>query len=63
MYFVIKLCSLNSFGVPYFVPFSPISKIGLKDSIIKYPTFELVNRSPFLSKNLIKLKNRKDDSI
>ena len=61
MFFIIRLCSLSSFGVPYFSPFSPISRIGLKNSIIKYPTDRLNERSPLLSSNSIRY--RKDDSL
>lgn len=59
MYFVIKLCSLKSFGVPYLTPFSPISKTGLKNSIIKFPTKYLDKREKFLSNNIIKYKDVK----
>ncbi len=59
VYIIIKLCSTSSFGIPYLEPFSPISKIGLKNSIIKFPTKELYKRDPYLSKNIIKYKNSK----
>lgn len=36
--FIIKLSSLESLGYPYSYPFSPISKIELSDSLIKYNT-------------------------
>ena len=56
MYFIIKLCSLKSFGVPYFYPFSPISINKLKDSIIKFPTKDLNKRDKYLSNNITKYK-------
>lgn len=30
IYFVIKLCSVHSFGIPYLTPFAPLSLTGLK---------------------------------
>ena len=57
--FIIKLCSVSSFGVPYFMPFSPISTIGLKNSIVKFSTKKLDKREPQLSKNTTKLKEVK----
>ena len=56
MYMIIKLCSLESFGVPYFIPFSPLSITGLKNSIIKFPAKYLNKRSKYFSNNTIKYK-------
>lgn len=58
MYFIIKLCSLNSFRVPYLAPFSPLSITGLKNSIIKFPTKDLNKRDKYFSDNIIKYKNK-----
>lgn len=60
IYFIIKICSLKSFNAPYFTPFAPISSIGLKDSIIKFPTKDLKQREPILSKNKTKYKEVKN---
>ena len=54
--FVIKLCSLDSFGFPYLSPLSPISFVGLKNSIIKFPTKYLNKREKSLSSNRIRLR-------
>jgi len=59
MYVVIKLCSLNSFGMPYLVPFSPLSLTGLKNSVIKFPTSDLDRRSKYLTDNITKYKKVK----
>lgn len=56
IYLIIKLCSLNSFGVPYITPFAPISITGLKDSIIKMPTKDLDKRGKYFSNNITKYK-------
>lgn len=56
IYLVVKLCSLNSFGVPYITPFAPISITGLKDSIIKFPTKDLDKRGKYFSDNTTKYK-------
>ena len=60
IYFLIKLCSLESFGKPYLIPFAPTSISELKDSIIKLPDKVLNKRSKYLSDNLI--KQRIDDN-
>ena len=54
IYFLIKLCSLESFGKPYLIPYAPTSFSELKDSIIKLPIKLLNKRSNYLSENLIK---------
>jgi spore germination protein KA len=59
MYFIIKLSSLHSFGIPYLAPFSPVSTTGLKNSIIKFPTKDLNKREDLLSDNKIRLKGVK----
>ena len=55
-FFIIKICSIKSFGVPYFIPFAPLSPIGLKNSIIKVTTKNSNQREPYLSNNTTKLK-------
>lgn len=55
-YFIIKTCSLKSFGVPYLIPYAPLSTIGLKNSIIKTTTKNNKEREPHLSYNTTKLK-------
>ena len=59
MYLIIKLCSLKSFGVPYLMPFAPVSTTGLKNSIIKLPAKDLRKREKYLSNNIIKYKDVK----
>lgn len=59
IYFIIKMCSLNSFGVPYFSPFAPVSIAGLKNSIVKFPAKDLDKRDKFLSNNITKFKKVK----
>ena len=56
MLYIIKGCSLTSFGVPYLTPFSPISITGIKNSIIKFSTNSLNNRENYLSKNKIRFR-------
>lgn len=56
IYFIIKICSLKSFNIPYFYPFAPISISGLKDSLIKFPTKDLNKREKYLSNNTTKYK-------
>ena len=56
IYFITKLASLESFGLPYLYPLAPLNKSGLKNSFIKFPTKDLKKRENLLSKNRIKLK-------
>jgi spore germination protein KA len=56
IYLIVKICSLNSFGIPYISPFAPISITGLKDSIIKFPTKDLNKREKYFSDNITKYK-------
>ena len=56
VYFIIKLCSLKSFGVCYLSPFAPTSTVGLKNSIIKFPAKDLDKREKALSNNIVKYK-------
>lgn len=55
-YFIVKLASLESFGFPYLSPLSPTSTVGLKNSIIKFPTKYLTKREELLSNNRTKLR-------
>lgn len=53
IFFIAKLASVNTFGKPYLMPFSPIDIVSLKNSIIKFPLRKLNRRSKYLSNNLI----------
>lgn len=44
------LCSLRSFGVPYFSPLAPLSINGLKDSILRVPRWLMKKRPNLMSK-------------
>lgn len=57
IYFIIKMCSLKSFGMPYFIPYAPISTTGLKNSILKFPAKDLSKREKYLSDNITKYKD------
>lgn len=59
IYFITKLASLESFGLPFLYPLSPTNKTGLKNSFIKFPTKDLTEREKALSDNIIKLKDVK----
>ncbi|MGN7298141.1 spore germination protein [Ferdinandcohnia sp. SAFN-114] len=41
---LLHLCSLRSFGVPYFAPFSPLRIDAQKDSLIRFPIHSLFMR-------------------
>ena len=49
LWILIQLNSLRSFGVPYLVPFAPLSVSGLKDTLIRFPLWAMWNRPHGLS--------------
>ncbi len=51
---LLKIASVDSFGVPYLTPIAPTDKEGLKNSIIKFPLKSLTKRKKRLSNNIIK---------
>lgn len=57
IYFLTNLCSINSFGKPYTIPFAPISIAGLKNSFIKFPIKKRTKRNEYLTKNITKEVN------
>ena len=58
--FLIKLVSVESFGVPYLTPFSPLYPNDLKDAVIVTPHNKLFKRPKFLTnKNIFRLGGRK----
>ena len=48
---MIYLCSLESFGVPYFAPFAPLDLSALKDSVLRFPLHLMKKRPAVLSGN------------
>lgn len=57
IYFVLKMTSLESFGIPYMTPFAPTYVEGIKNSFIKFPAKMLNKRKKYLSDNEVKLRN------
>lgn len=53
IYFISKLASMNTFGKPYLLPFTPLDINSLKNSIIKFPLRKSTKRSKYLSDNRI----------
>jgi len=54
IFFLLNLSSLESFSIPYLMPFAPTDKTGLKNTFIKFPTKILNKREKYLSNNIIK---------
>ena len=52
---IFKLAEMDTDGVPYLEPFSPLHKEELKDSIIKAPINKLNKRPRYLTNNIKKL--------
>ncbi|KRE34627.1 spore germination protein [Paenibacillus sp. Soil522] len=46
---LVHLCSLRSFGTPYFSPFAPLNFNGLKDSIIRMPLWTMLTRPTMIT--------------
>lgn len=60
LFLLIKLSSLESFGKPYLMPYVPINKEGLKNSIIKFPFKKVKKRESYLSNNIVKMGDYHD---
>ncbi|MFS0785255.1 spore germination protein [Shouchella sp. 1P09AA] len=45
---IMHLIKLESFGTPYLAPIAPLNRKGLKDSIVRFPTW-LIQRHTFMS--------------
>lgn len=57
IYFLTNLCSINSFGKPYMIPYAPLSISGLKNSFIKFPIRKRTKRNEYLTKNITREVN------
>jgi hypothetical protein len=53
------LLKLESLGQPYFQPFAPLDKRGLKDSVVRFPLSKLKER-PFMTRTLNKFRGGKN---
>lgn len=59
--FIIRLCSTESFGKPYLMPFVPLNKEGIKDSIIKISKKLISRRPEYLSNNTIEQRDEENE--
>lgn len=57
IFFLTNLCSINSFGKPYTIPYAPLSIAGLKNSFIKFPLRSRTKRNEYLTKNIVREVN------
>ena len=57
--FVVKLCRIESMGVPYLTPFSPLYIKSLKNSTISLPNNESKERPQYYTENIRRMKWRK----
>ena len=58
--FITKLASIETNGVPYLAPFSPLFPKAIKDSIIRFPITNLKTRPSYLTKNTTKLGDQNE---
>ena len=52
IYFIVNICTINSFGKPFMIPYVPLSLEGLKNSIIKLPIRKRTKRNKYLTDNI-----------
>ena len=52
IYFIVNICTVNSFGKPFMIPYVPLSFEGLKNSIIKLPIRKRTKRNKYLTDNI-----------
>lgn len=45
MFVIIHMCKLQTLGVPYIAPLSPLNLSGLKDTFLRFPVW-LINKRP-----------------
>lgn len=57
--FIVKICSIEYFNIPYTVPTSPIFPKMLKDSFIRISRAKQKYRAPYLTKNKVKMEEYK----
>jgi spore germination protein KA len=51
----INLCSIESMGVPYLTPFTPLNVDALKDSLIMLPRNKMKKRASYLTNNITRI--------
>ena len=51
----INLCSIESMGVPYLTPFTPLNIDALKDSLIMLPRNKMKKRASYLTNNITRI--------
>lgn len=59
IFFITNIASINSFGKPYTIPYTPLAIASLKNSIIKMPLITRNKRNKYLTNNIIRLKKKK----
>lgn len=57
--FIVKICSIEYFHIPYTVPTSPLYPKMLKDSFIRLSRAKQKTRAPYLTKNRVKMEEHK----
>lgn len=56
IFFITNIVSINSFGKPYMIPYTPLVISDLKNSIIKFPLKNRKERNKYLTNNIIREK-------
>ncbi len=59
---LVRLVSLNSFGVPYMLPIAPFNKSNLKDLFVRVPWWKMKNRPVMLGDSNLKKQSSEQES-
>jgi spore germination protein KA len=57
---LLHLCSLRSFGVPYFAPFAPLRIGDQKDGLVRFPIISLLKKAPANKSNKTRINTSRD---
>jgi len=57
---LLTLISLRSFGVPFMVPFAPLSFVDIKNWVLQLPQWSITKRSSHIVKKNL---NKKDENL
>ncbi len=59
VWFIIKLCNTESWGIPISVPIAPFYPLDFKRNILRFTQKKISKRPAYLTKNITRLKERK----
>lgn len=51
VFFLIMMCSVKSYNVPYMAPYAPLDPFAMRDAVLRAP-WNILNRKPYKTQNL-----------